>query len=103
MKKYLIKLSILATVALVLLMSCSKNDDAKVDEPISAYVLVTDELTPGDIVEIKSDKTLTFSNVDIVLIPQSKPTRLVTFRLFLLCRLFLLESIVCNYQLLTKI
>jgi len=67
MKKYLIKLSILATVALVLLMSCSKNDDAKVDEPISAYVLVTDELTPGDIVEIKSDKTLTFSNVDIVL------------------------------------
>lgn len=61
------KTPLLATLLLLLIMSCSKTEDVKTVEQGPIFNLATSEFTPGDIVEIKSNKAVTLSEIDIVL------------------------------------
>lgn len=67
MKKHLRKLPLFASLFLLFIMSCSKQEDPVIIEESPIFTLVISEFTPGDIVEIKSNKTLMSSDIDIVL------------------------------------
>jgi hypothetical protein len=67
MKKHLRKLPLFASLFLLFSMSCSKQDTPVIIEESAIFTLVTSEFTPGDNVEIKSNKALLSSDIDVVL------------------------------------
>lgn len=67
MKKQLRKLPLVASLFLLFSMSCSKQEDPVVIEESAIFTLVISEFTPGDSVEIKSNKALLSPDIDVVL------------------------------------
>lgn len=67
MKKLNKKLPLLATLVLLLIMSCSKTEEITPVEPSATYTLVSNETSPGEVVEIKVNKTMTNSEIEVLL------------------------------------